>query len=116
VLHNPFEIEAAWQEGTITSPKGDKAHVRINSITKEVFIKTRIGDGNHQEWRKTNSTYEAILSQGFQSAKPADILNAENAPTQAPVTDTAGQTNGHSSGIDYESVAPFGKRGRKHDG
>lgn len=116
MLHDQTEIDGAWVEGTIRSSKGDVAHVRVNSVSKEVWTKTRIGDGNSQEWRKTNSTYAAVLAQGFTPIVPGEPVPAvvEAAlPAPAAVREAAGN-NGGVKPLDLESVAPFGKRARKH--
>lgn len=110
MLHNQFEIDGAWVEGTVTSRKGDVAHMKVNSVTKEVWLKTRVGDGNFSEWRRTNTTYDACLSQGFTPLIPV----VEPVISVAVVIPTMPSHNNGSSGLDLESVAPFGKRNRKH--
>lgn len=113
MLHNQFEIDKAWQEGTVTSRKGDVAHMKVNSVTKEVWIKTRVGDGNFSEWRRTNTTYEATLAQGFVPVTPGVAAVVPTPPAEVPAP-----THGNNGGVkplDLESVAPFGKRTRKHD-
>lgn len=110
--HNQFEIDSAWQEGTITSAKGDRAHVKTNSVTKEVWVRTVVGDGNAMEWRKTNTTYEAIMAQGFQPVKPGEQPQPLQivAPSQ-PVALPQPAPNGHkvkAQPLDLQSVQPLG--------
>lgn len=127
MLHSKFEIDNAWTEGTLRSSKGDIAHVKVNSITKEVWIKTRIGDGNSMDWRKTNTTYESVMSQGFtpisaitDSRPPEDDAAGSTTPPvpilppPAPTT-AAWVAPDKAKPIDLESALPFGKRGKKHD-
>lgn len=72
---------------TITSPKGDEATYKINKLTKQVHIKTQPGDGNDQEWRHCNVSYDAIaklvgrdsegnpVTSGVESGQPVEAVN-----------------------------------------
>lgn len=75
---------------TVTSSKGDVATYKINALTKSVHIKTLPGDGNEQEFRHCNASYDAIAamvgknSQGepvpSEAAKPIESVPVFGTP------------------------------------
>jgi len=105
--HNQFEIDGAWSEIIVTSRYGDKAHYKINSLTKEVHLKTRLGDGNYSEWRNTNCSYDALIAQPHEKVLPGGEVETVEQPQES-------HDNGQlPSTVDLESVAPFGRKKQK---
>jgi len=110
--HNQFDIDNSWEIVEVTSPRGDKQVYKINSVSKHVMFRTRIGDGNSEDWRGCNVSYDAIKRQNHRVLTAADlephIVGAIVAPvtTQAPVPPEVPK----AKPIDLASVAPFAKK------
>ena len=109
--HNQFEIDNAWELVEFTSPRAEKQVYKINSVSKHVLFRTRVGDGNQQEWRGCNVTYESIKGQNHRTIESAEIASAVKATAGIVSVDVPAHDNNARKtkvkALDLESVAPF---------
>ncbi len=106
--HNQFEIDNAWELVEVTSPRGEKQVYQINAVSKHVLFRTRVGDGNQQDWRGCNVTYESIKRQKHRRIESAEIASAVKATADIVPVDM--QDHGRKTKVkplDLQSVAPF---------
>ena len=109
--HNQFEIDNAWELVEVTSPRGEKQAYKINRVSKQVLFRTRVGDGNQQDWRGCNVTYESIKRQNHRTIESAEIVSAVKATPG--IVDLPAPDNGRKSKakpLDLASVAPLGHK------
>jgi len=103
---NQFEIDNAWEEVQVTSRMGDFAHYKINAITKQVLIRTKVGDGNQQDWRGCNVSYEAVKRLRHTVVNPAnqDFVPANTADHNGHAESKAPKAENAPPGTEWKPV------------